>query len=99
MPTLGRYPKVVAYERETPQMPNPQKPTRRPARWRPPAEMKLALARAAVTRQLGPIELPEVFAQATVASAACAYERETKSAKASRRRLNDKVTRLLARDE
>ena len=56
----------------------------------------LAKARERTTKRLASCELPDVWVQGTVASAANAYSRKTKSAKASRRRLNDKVERLQA---
>lgn len=64
--------------------------------WKAPRELALPFARAVVSRELRGFEIPESFAQASVASAANAYERSTKAARAARRRLNDKVNALIA---
>jgi len=58
------------------------------------ASLTLAAERRRVTNELAAVELPACFAQATVSAALNAHERTTNSAKASRRRLLDKATRL-----
>lgn len=56
----------------------------------------LARVRASTSAKLAGHPLPLAFQQATVASAANAYSRTTKSARVSRRRLNDKVEKIQA---
>ena len=54
----------------------------------------LSAARRSVTIALADVELPACFVQATVSAAVNAIDRDTVVAKASRRRLTDKATRL-----
>lgn len=54
----------------------------------------LSAVRARTTKALAGLTLPDCFAQSTCASAANAYERDTKAAKVSRRRLNEKAMKL-----
>jgi hypothetical protein len=55
----------------------------------------LTRTRISTTKRLSGLELPACFTQATVASAANAHERKTQAARAARRRLDDKVARIL----
>ncbi len=56
--------------------------------------MTLANLRRSTTAKLANCELPLAFQLATIAAATNALTRNTKSAKASRRRLSDKATKL-----
>lgn len=56
----------------------------------------LSSARRRVTLATKGTPLPDCWAQATVAAAALAFERDTESAKASRRRLLAKVDAIQA---
>ncbi len=58
----------------------------------------LSKIRRSTSAKLRGVELPDCFAQSTVAAAACAYERDSKSAKVSRRRLFGKVERIQETD-
>ncbi len=55
--------------------------------------------RISTSRRLAQAEIPACFAQATYAAAANAFERDSRSAKASRRRLSDKAMKLAATPE
>jgi hypothetical protein len=54
----------------------------------------LTQARRSTSAKLSGLELPSCFIEATVSAALNAHERTSASAKASRRRLLDKATRL-----
>jgi hypothetical protein len=54
----------------------------------------LSTLRASTTRKLAALPLPDCFQSATINAALNAQERTTQSAKASRRRLLDKATKL-----
>ncbi len=54
----------------------------------------LPTTRTQVTKRLAGLELPTCFQLATISAAELALTRKTQSAKASRRRLLDKATRL-----
>jgi hypothetical protein len=54
----------------------------------------LATARGVVTRKLAGLEIPMAFQLSTIAAADNAFSRNTVSAKAARRRLLDKATKL-----
>lgn len=56
----------------------------------------LSRTRAQTTRRLSGLELPACFQVATINAAINATERQTVSAKASRRRLSDKAMKLAA---
>lgn len=56
----------------------------------------LTTARRSTSAKLSGLEIPAAFAQATVSAALNAIDRKTVSAKASRRRLQDKAMRLAA---
>lgn len=55
----------------------------------------LTSARRSTSAKLAGLTLPECFTDATIHAAALASERTTVSAKASRRRLNRKVARIV----
>lgn len=61
------------------------------------ATQSLTTVRRSVSARLSGLELPAAFAAASVAAAVRASERDTQSAKASRRRLTDKAVRVVAR--
>lgn len=63
-----------------------------------PTSPTLRTARAAVTKKLAGLELPLAFQQATVASALNSVDRQTVSARASRRRAVAKACRVSEAD-
>jgi hypothetical protein len=61
------------------------------------ATQSLPNARRSVSARLAGLELPEAFQLATISAASLSLDRTTVSAKASRRRLIDKATRLASK--
>ncbi len=58
--------------------------------------MSLSQTRTRTTKALRGLELPACFQLATISAALNATERQTVSAKASRRRLNEKALKIAA---
>jgi uncharacterized coiled-coil protein SlyX len=61
------------------------------------ATQTISNARRSVSARLAPLELPEAFQLATISAASNSLDRTTVVAKASRRRLVDKATRLASK--
>ena len=59
--------------------------------------MTITKTRRSVSARLRGVTLPDCFAQATVSAAANAYDKQTVSARTSRRRLSDKAMRIAAK--